>query len=129
MAVGILLVTHGDAGETLVETAKQTLGGELLLATKTFSVPLTCDPDAATQDIRHLCRELDSGGGVLILTDLYGSTPCNVSTSCCDDSVHVVSGVNLAMLIKVMNYHALALPALTEKALAGGRGGVMECHK
>ncbi len=130
MAVGILMVTHAGAGRALLEAARATLGGELPLAADAFSVPLACDPDATARDLRDLCRKLDRGDGVLILTDLYGSTPCNVSTDCRrDGAVHVVSGVNLSMLIKVMNYHSLDLAALTAKALAGGRGGVRECGR
>ncbi len=130
MSVGVLLVTHAGSGEAVAETARAMFGKDLPLRTKTFSVELDCEPGSATQEIRRLCRELDDGDGVLILTDLYGSTPCNVSTNCRrDGAVHVVSGVNLAMLIKIMNYHSLGLSALTEKALEGGRGGVMESHK
>ncbi len=129
MTVGILLVTHGRTGETLVEATRSALG-DLPLRTQTFPVPLACEPDATTRNLRHRCRELDAGDGVLILTDLYGSTPCNLSANCQrDGTVHVVSGINLAMLIKVMNYYNLDLPALTEKALEGGRNGIMECRK
>ena len=128
MAVGILVVTHGRTGETLLETARAVLGGELLLTTRAFVVLLDCDTDAATRELHRHCRELDEGDGVLILSDLYGSTPCNVSAMCCrKGKVHAVSGINLSMLIKIMNYHTLDLPSLTAKALEGGRGGVMEC--
>lgn len=130
MSVGVLLVTHAGAGEAVAEAARATLGKDLPLRTMTFSVGLDCEPNAATRELLRLCRELDDGDGVLILTDLYGSTPCNVSTNCRrNGAVRVVSGVNLAMLIKVMNYHSLDLSALTEKALEGGRGGVMESCK
>ena len=130
MPVGILIVTHANAGEALLETARAVLGGKLPVPADTFPVPLVCNPDAVARDLQKLCRKLDRGDGVLILTDLYGSTPCNISTSCRRDGVvSVVSGVNLSMLIKVMNYHPLDLAALTEKALEGGRGGVVECNK
>ena len=128
MAVGILAVTHGRIGEALIEATRAALGGKLPLMTQAFPVPLNCDPETAAQDLRRLCQEFDEGDGVLILSDLYGSTPCNVSARCRrKGTVHVISGVNLAMLIKIMNYHVLDLPGLTEKALEGGRGGVMEC--
>ena len=128
--VGVLLVTHAGTGKAIIDAARATLGKEPPLKTRTFSVALDCEPDSATREIRRLCHELDDGDGVLILTDLYGSTPCNVSTNCRrDGAVHVVTGVNLAMLLKIMNYHSLDLPALTEKALEGGRGGVMESCK
>ena len=80
MAVGILAVTHESTAETLLATARTVLGDTLPLATQAFAVPLNCDPDAVAETLRRHCQELDSGDGVLILTDLYGSTPCNVST-------------------------------------------------
>ena len=127
MAVGILLVTHDEAGETLIKTARAVLGGKLPLEVEAAAVPLSRDPDAAAREIRDRCRALDSGDGVLILTDLHGSTPCNISAGCHQaGAVHIVSGVNLPMLMKIINYHALDLVALTGKALAGGRDGIAE---
>ena len=129
MAVGILLVTHGHSGEALIAAARSTLGGNLPLETGNLSVEPDCDPDTIAMDVERIYTGLNSET-ILILTDLYGSTPCNVSTAFYQKGlVHVVSGVNLAMLIKIMNYHSLDLSQLTQKALDGGRDGVMECRK
>ena len=128
MPVSVVIVTHMDTGKALIEAARSVLDGNLPLTATTFSVPLNCDLNAATRDLRRTCDEIDHGDGVLILTDLYGSTPCNLSVGCRrDDAVHVVSGINLPMLIKIMNYPTLDLAALTEKALEGGHNGVVEC--
>ena len=130
MSVGILLVTHENSGQILAKTTRTVLGKELPLKTKYLSIPATCNLSLLTEKIKQLCKELDDGDGILILTDLCGATPCNISMNCYqNNSVHVVSGVNLAMLIKIMNYHSLDLPALTKKSLDGGRNGVIECQK
>ena len=69
-----------------------------------------------------------SGDGVLVLTDLYGSTPSNIACKLRRHGhVRVVSGVNLPMLIRVLNYPDLDLDSLKEKALSGGRDGVLSC--
>ena len=129
MAVGVLLVTHGNCAKALIEAARSILGGKLPLETRGLTVEPNCDPHAIALDIKRIHAEL-GGEPILILTDLYGSTPCNISTSFYRrDLIHIVSGVNLAMLIKVMNYHSLALPQLTRKALEGGHDGVLEYRK
>jgi len=63
-----------------------------------------------------------------VLTDLYGSTPYNIAAVLCQrDAVCILSGVNLPMLVRVLNYPGLALAELTEKALSGGHDGVFIC--
>jgi PTS system ascorbate-specific IIA component len=70
---------------------------------------------------------LNKGKGVLILTDMFGSTPSNVAKDFCNDkSVNVVSGINLSMLLHIFNYPSLPLKKLTEKAIEGGKDGVMK---
>ena len=129
MSVGLLIVSHGRTGEALIEAAHAILGGAPHMTIRSFPVTPACDTHTTTQAIRKLCEELNSGAGVLILSDLYGSTPCNISTGCYQPGVvHTVSGISLAMLIKVMNYHDLELAALTQKAVEGGRNSVMECR-
>jgi len=70
--------------------------------------------------------ELNSGDGVLILTDLYGATPSNIACRLTRFSdVMVVAGLNLSMLIRVLNYPELSLTEMAERAVDGGRQGVM----
>ena len=77
--------------------------------------------------MKLLVEELDQGGGVLVLTDLLGSTPTNIAQRLLPESgIRIVAGVNLGMLLNVLNYPSLALADLVEKAVQGGRGGVLE---
>jgi PTS system mannose-specific IIA component len=72
---------------------------------------------------------LDDGDGVLVLTDLFGSTPANIAASLqARAGVRTLSGVNLPMVVRVLNYSDLPLDALAEKAFGGGRDGVMYCR-
>ena len=69
---------------------------------------------------------LDSGKGVLVLTDMFGSTPSNIAKEFCNnEAVNVVSGINLSMLLNIFNYPKLSLKVLTKKAIDGGKDGVM----
>jgi PTS system ascorbate-specific IIA component len=69
---------------------------------------------------------MDEGNGVLILSDIYGATPCNiVSKLLIPGKVEGVSGVNLPMLVRALTYRNGDLSKLVEKALSGGREGVM----
>lgn len=126
MKVGLLLITHGPVGQDLLDTAIAVLG-TCPLQTRCLSVPMNCDPDALTTRGKSLVEELDEGDGVLIMTDLYGSTPSNIACRLGGERVVVVAGLNLPMLIRVLNYPALGLADLQTKALSGGRDGIMTC--
>lgn len=85
-----------------------------------------CDLEQERNRARELLNELDQGDGVLILTDLYGATPSNIACSLMGEEhpLILISGLSLAMLIRVMNYAEDGLQALAEKALNGGRDSI-----
>lgn len=128
MSVGLLLVTHNDLGAALFDTATRMLAGCPLPA-KILKVSETSDLDVLIRQSQHLVEGLDQGDGVLVLTDMYGSTPANIATRLRrDNQVAVIAGINLPMLVRAFNYPYLDLSALAEKVLKGGREGVMECE-
>ena len=127
MSVGLLLITHGQLGPALLKSATEILGC-CPLAAKTLDAPSDCNPDTILEQALTAAKTLDSGDGVLVLTDLFGSTPSNIS--CRLQKFHktnIVAGVNLPMLVRVLNYPFLHLDELTHKAISGGRDGVMLC--
>lgn len=127
MSVGVLLVAHGDMGEELIRVAGSLLGRELPLATRAVSMPNDCDNGQALVLAQRYVDELDSGDGVLVMTDLYGATPSNICGRIHTLTGHLrrVSGLNLPMLMRVQNYPALPLAELAETAFAGGRNGIV----
>ncbi len=128
MSVGLLIITHERIGADLLNTAIALLGVRPLNA-QVLGVPLDSDPDQAVDAARQRISRLDLGDGVLVLTDLFGSTPCNIATRLQSDGrVVVVAGVNLPMLIRVLNYPRLSLPELVQKAISGGSDGVLLCR-
>lgn len=127
MSVGLLIVSHGKLGDYLLETAAQMLG-VCPLATAVLPVSFDSDPDVVFEQAAQVVARLDGGNGVLILTDMYGSTPSNIVNRLHDrHQVQIVAGVNLPMLIRVLNYPRLNLDELAYKALSGGRDGVVLC--
>lgn len=129
MAVGLLIVTHDQIGETLLYTARRMLGG-LPMPTRSLPVQADVSPEALSAQGLSLIEELDDGDGVVVLTDMYGSTPSNVAYGLMREGrVHVIAGINLPMLIRTLNYATLDLEALTEKALSGGKEGIFCCSK
>jgi PTS system ascorbate-specific IIA component len=125
--VGLLIITHDHVGTALYETAAHMLGMCPLMA-EVLPVMADCDPDAMVKRGRDLAAKLNQGDGVLILTDMYGSTPSNIAARLAvDHKVLVVSGINLPMLVRIMNYPTLSVTELALKAESGGRDGIFYC--
>ena len=128
MTVSLLLISHDDIGEALLNTAVNILG-ENPLPTKVLGVSFAADTDAILSRIETLIKELDRGDGVLILTDLYGATPSNMAHQYAKQpNVKIVNGINLPMLIRVLNHYSLGLLELAETAIVGGREGIL-CNR
>lgn len=124
MSVGVLIISHDGIGPALLGTAVLMLDG-CPLQTRLLTTSRDCDPDQLMEDAVEQITILDTGDGVLILTDLYGSTPSNIAQKLITQKqVHVVSGLNLSMLIRVLNYPQLQLLELSEKAVSGGKDGI-----
>lgn len=127
MSVSVLIISHHEIASALLNTVKQTFGSELPLPVATVELQPDSDPEKLIPKLKTVIKALDQGEGVLILTDLFGSTPSNVAQKVQDcQSVRIVSGLNLPMLIRVMNYPQLNLVDLTEKARTGGQCGIIE---
>lgn len=127
--IGILIIAHGTLGESLIHCANHVFGSHPPHLAQ-MSVALHDEPATLLPRAQELIKTLDQGEGVLVLSDMYGATPCNV---CCrlmqPGKLEVVAGVNLPMLVRVLNYRNETLPVLVEKAISGGREGVIEVSK
>jgi mannose PTS system EIIA component len=120
--VGILIVTHRQLAEALVSAS------DLILGRLEKVVAVSLDPSALPNDARHQISEglakLNGTDGVLILTDMFGGTPSNLSLSFLKEGqVEVISGVNLPMLIKVNHLRQGNYANLREMALTLQQSG------
>ncbi len=123
--IGILLVSHGAFGESLIHCASHVLGKRPLYV-RQLGVTVHDDPDEILPTAEDLIRFLDQGQGVLVMTDIYGATPANIATRLLKPGrVEGIAGVNLPMLIRALTYRNEPLESMTAKALSGGTEGVM----
>jgi PTS system mannose-specific IIA component len=126
MSVGLVIIAHDGIGPCLLGTASLVLG-ECPLEARVLSTALDSDPEELLDQLRGVITELEHGDGVLILTDLPGSTPSNVARrAAAEFRARIVSGLNLSMLINVLNYPGLDLDGLAARALEGGRAGIID---
>jgi PTS system mannose-specific IIA component len=125
MSVGILLLTHEEMGAALIATAHHILG-RMPLIVEAHAIPPGSDAELALAETLAHVRRLDAGDGVLVLTDVYGATPSNVAEKLSADGLPIrrVSGLNLPMLLRVLNYAEQPLVELAQTAALGGRTGI-----
>ncbi|MBU0986689.1 MAG: PTS fructose transporter subunit IIA [Proteobacteria bacterium] len=101
--IGIVIATHSQLGEALIEATEFIIGSRPE-ATVSVSINLKENADQLRNKIIQGIKKVDQKKGVLILTDMFGGTPSNLSYSFLEEGrVEVISGVNLPMLIKAIN--------------------------
>jgi PTS system ascorbate-specific IIA component len=124
--IGILLVAHGTLGESLIQCATHVLG-ERPDSLVPLDVTAQSSPAAMLNAAQAAIAGLDTGEGVLVLSDIYGATPCNtVCRLLTPGQVEGVAGVNLPMLLRALTYrNALPLAGLLDKTRQGGADGIV----
>ena len=122
-AAGVILVTHVDYGAGLLRAAEAILGS--LTDCSSIQVDASLDVGETVNRLKDAVALLDKGNGVIVLTDMFGGTPTNLSLSLLGSApIEVVTGVNLPMLLKVFEARHEDLAALADKAMDAGRKGI-----
>ena len=115
------MVTHNGLGDSFVDCVKHVLG-EVPPSLKVLSVLAGDDSQLKLAEGQALIKQLDTGGGVLILADVFGATPSNIGRQLCHaEHVIGVAGLNLPMLLRVVCSTDKTLPDLARIAVEGGR--------
>ena len=123
--IGVLILAHGDLGDGLVNSVTHVLG-QRPAGFERFHVAASDDPFDLLPKVRAVVSSLDQGNGVLIFTDIYGATPCNLACKLIEPGkVEVVAGVNLPMLVRAFTYRNKGLDTMVKKAVSGGCDGVV----
>ncbi len=130
--VGVLIVSHGAIGRSILESARHILNAAPLQVA-TLGVSRDDDPDDLVLRARRMIKDLDAGDGVLVLTDIFGATPGNViARLLADGRVEGVSGVSLPMLLRVLSARngspPLDLRAAVARAISCGAEGVVHMN-
>ena len=99
--VGVLVISHGRLAAELLAAARA-IEPSLVEQARAITLEWNLDPEAARREIARALQELDMGSGVIVLTDMFGGTPTNLSLGFLDPArSEVITGVNLPMLIKL----------------------------
>jgi len=100
--VGLVIICHEDMGAELVRAAEMIVGR--IEAVETVSVKQDSAPETLRDRIQGAIKKVDQKKGVMLFTDMFGGTPSNIALAFLGESVEVVSGVNLSMVIKFANH-------------------------
>ncbi len=125
MNVGILIITHSDIGKQMLLTATSVYGINPFRV-ELLSVDNFDQPYDVIQLGQKYVNFLDKGNGVLVLTDIIGTTPSNIAKSIHHRNIRVVAGLNLSMILNIFNYPKFPLDKLADKAIEGGVEGIMD---
>jgi PTS system mannose-specific IIA component len=133
MTVRLLVITHNQLGQELIDTAGSILGNNLL-DVNFISVSANLKPSDLgryADQIKNTITQLDTANsdsdGILILADICGATPYNLAKYfATDKKIGIVSGINLPMLLRVLNYPNQSLQALSLTAIEGAHKGVIQ---
>lgn len=119
--IGLVLVTHGRLAEEFRNAVEHVVGPQELLAT--VSIEADDDMEQRRQDIVEAVQSVDSGKGVVVLTDMFGGTPSNLAISVMEaGKTEVIAGMNLPMLIKLSSVRKSDdLAKAVEEAQIAGR--------
>lgn len=126
--VGILLITHNGLGNSLLDCVLH-VTSKIPAHLKSLAIQADDDPEIKEAEGRALIKQLDSGNGVLIMTDIYGATPANIARRLCEPGkVEGVAGVNLPMLLRVACGPDMPLAAMAQRALHGGQDCIVSLN-
>lgn len=119
--IGMILVTHGRLAEHFIEAMEHVVGGQPSVAT--ICIGPNDDMEQRRREIADAIKEVDTGEGAIILTDLFGGTPSNLAISLLDAGrIEVIAGINLPMLIRLAGARkAMNVVDAVHAAQAAGR--------
>lgn len=123
--IGIIVACHGELAKALIESSKMIMGEQENVVA--LNLMPGDNPEELGDRMKEALGYCDQGEGAIILTDLFGATPCNQAAYLLSDKVKVVAGVSLAMLLEVLGARsALDLEALTTHAIEQGRKSIID---
>ncbi|MBX9849781.1 MAG: PTS fructose transporter subunit IIA [Rhodocyclaceae bacterium] len=127
--IGLFLITHTSYGESLIQCACHVLNRRPPQIVQ-LGIAAQDDPLDVLPLAKNLLDLVDSGEGVLIMTDIYGATPSNIAMKLLKPGrVEGIAGLNLPMLLRALTYRDKDMETLLTRATTGGRDGVLNMLK
>lgn len=118
--IGIVIVAHGGLATEYLAAVEHVVGKQPGM--RAISTAAECDRDDKRAEISAAADAVDQGDGVVIVVDMFGGSPANLSLpACCKSNRKILYGANLPMLLKLAKTRHLSVEASTQKALAAGR--------
>lgn len=129
--VGIVVVTHGKLADELISVVKFVVSGNPNVKIEGLCLDQGMEFETFTQNIKKAIKKVDEGDGILLVTDMFGGTPSNISLTFLEDKrVEVISGVNLPMLLKLATLSSsVTLDEAVKIAEAAGRDNIIVASK
>ncbi|MCK8463894.1 PTS fructose transporter subunit IIA [Aliiroseovarius sp. S1339] len=118
--IGIVIVAHGGLAREYLAAVEHVVGK--LKGVRAISTAADCDRDGKQDEIAKAADAVDQGDGVVVVVDMFGGSPANLSLpACCKADRKILYGANLPMLVKLAKTRHLPIDMSTRKALAAGR--------
>ncbi len=126
--IGLVILAQGDMGQGLLHAIEHVLG-KRPAALDVQPIDYHDSQEALVKALDARIRRMDAGSGVLILADIYGSSHTNAACRLLvPGRIELVSGINLPMLVRVLNYRHLPMEELLRKAVSGGAEGIVRAR-
>jgi len=124
--IGVMVVSHEPLGTALIHCTRH-IYGRLPVQLAALDVIPDEDPDQAYSAAIELLARINDGSGVVVLTDLFGATPSRIAARLAEPhKVVVLAGVNLPMLVKVLNNRRMPVEQLVDTLLASAKGAILQ---
>jgi PTS system mannose-specific IIA component len=118
--IGIVIVAHGGLAREYLAAVEHVVGAQP--GTRAIAIEADCDRGAKQAEICAAADAVDTGDGVVVVTDLFGGSPSNLSLrACAPDNRRIVYGANLPMLIKLAKSRHKSVPDAVRAALEAGK--------
>lgn len=126
--VGIVLISHGDMAKGMLNAAGMFFGEAELSQVVTVSLQPADSPEEFDVKLTKAIETCDTGDGVIVMADLLGGTPCNRAAYKCSDKVHVITGMNLSMLVEMLGLR-LGGDIDVDSLIRTGQDGIINYNK
>ena len=124
IVIGILIIAHGNFGDSLIQCMTHVLGKKPP-GIAAIQVAGTDSPRELMPSAQRMVSALDDGSGVLIITDIFGSSPSNLACKLLvSGHVEAVAGANVPMLVRAITYRERSMDVLLKRVVSGGCEGV-----
>lgn len=118
--IGIVIVAHGGLAKEYLLAVEHVVGKQEGM--RAISIAADCDRPAKQAEICKAANDVDTGAGVVIVTDMFGGSPSNLAlTACAPENRRIIYGANLPMLIKLAKSRHIPVPDAVRVSLEAGR--------